>query len=211
MLTIPLSFSHSSCLLPRYVVTCLQEWRPEGIRMQQLPADVQHPACPQVSPKNRVQSGAKVRLRGLRLQNTEADQFAEAHVAPYEGQIRLEELPNQPVKSRILSPISDRDFAVFHDDRAAPCSRFNNRQLWPSAFVSPGFYRVAKLDMQQRGYASYTCESCGRNYKSWGSLKFHRNVECRKEPSFACTFCIYKSHRRSNLHRHMQLHYRFAR
>ncbi|XP_020288347.1 gastrula zinc finger protein XlCGF17.1-like [Pseudomyrmex gracilis] len=54
-------------------------------------------------------------------------------------------------------------------------------------------------------FARYTCDSCGKCYRTWGSLKFHRNMECRKEPSFSCTFCGYKSHRKSNLLRHMRI------
>lgn len=58
----------------------------------------------------------------------------------------------------------------------------------------------------------YNCEFCGKSgYKTVKSLRFHQTIECRKDPSFACIFCDYKSYRKSNLLRHMQVHYRFGR
>ncbi|XP_015178593.1 PREDICTED: zinc finger protein 468-like [Polistes dominula] len=53
----------------------------------------------------------------------------------------------------------------------------------------------------------YGCRSCGKEYSTPGSFKYHKNVECSKEPRFACTYCIYKSTRKSNLHRHMKIHW----
>ncbi|XP_014482706.1 PREDICTED: longitudinals lacking protein, isoforms F/I/K/T-like [Dinoponera quadriceps] len=55
--------------------------------------------------------------------------------------------------------------------------------------------------------ARYNCESCGKPYRTRASLNYHRSVECKKDPKFGCPFCAYKSRRRSNLRRHMLLHY----
>ncbi|XP_032662886.1 zinc finger protein 57 homolog [Odontomachus brunneus] len=52
----------------------------------------------------------------------------------------------------------------------------------------------------------YHCSTCGKPYRTRASLNYHRRVECKKEPRFACTFCTYKSTRSSNLRRHMLLH-----
>ncbi|KAL2714708.1 zinc finger protein 569-like [Vespula squamosa] len=67
-------------------------------------------------------------------------------------------------------------------------------------------YRTLRRTSLQRHMlrSYYSCELCGKGYNTLGSLKFHKNVECSREPSFACTYCIYKSRRRSNLHRHMK-------
>ncbi|XP_014607753.1 PREDICTED: longitudinals lacking protein, isoforms N/O/W/X/Y-like isoform X41 [Polistes canadensis] len=71
-----------------------------------------------------------------------------------------------------------------------------------------GNQRTSNYQTYRLGRGSiYDCRSCGKGYSTPGSLKYHKNVECSKEPRFACTFCIYKSRRRSNLHRHMKIHW----
>lgn len=54
----------------------------------------------------------------------------------------------------------------------------------------------------------YDCEVCGKHYRTQASLNYHRCVECEKEPKFSCSSCAYKSKRKSNLRRHLQLHYK---
>ncbi|KYQ50642.1 Longitudinals lacking protein, isoforms A/B/D/L, partial [Trachymyrmex zeteki] len=57
-------------------------------------------------------------------------------------------------------------------------------------------------------FVKYICKFCGKIYGTRGSLKFHRFMECGKEPNFACTFCSYRSIRKSNVLRHIHLvHY----
>ncbi|XP_036145503.1 zinc finger protein 99-like [Monomorium pharaonis] len=65
------------------------------------------------------------------------------------------------------------------------------------------YYRRGNLGPSS--FAKYNCEACGKIYRSWASLRFHRHMECRKEPNFLCTFCNYRSRRKSNLRRHMQI------
>jgi hypothetical protein len=48
---------------------------------------------------------------------------------------------------------------------------------------------------------------CGRHYKYKRSLKHHIKYECFKEPTFACSFCSYKSKTKGNLKLHtMKVH-----
>ncbi|XP_050455543.1 protein jim lovell-like isoform X9 [Cataglyphis hispanica] len=60
---------------------------------------------------------------------------------------------------------------------------------------SQDYYRRNNADLFSFG--RYNCESCGKTYRTVNSLKFHRTIECRKDPSFACIFCNYKSYRKS--------------
>lgn len=40
-------------------------------------------------------------------------------------------------------------------------------------------------------------------YRSLSGLKVHRRYDCGKEPAFECSSCSFKTHRKSNLKRHI--------
>lgn len=45
--------------------------------------------------------------------------------------------------------------------------------------------------------------SCGRSYKTKGSLNSHRRWECGKNPSFKCPYCSYCAKHRFLMKRHV--------
>ncbi|KYN03468.1 Longitudinals lacking protein, isoforms A/B/D/L [Cyphomyrmex costatus] len=77
------------------------------------------------------------------------------------------------------------------------------------SYISADCYWKHNLDPSP--FPKFVCESCGKIYRTLGSLKYHRVMECRKEPKFACTLCNYRSRRKSNLVRHMRVHCRLIK
>ncbi|XP_060535630.1 zinc finger protein 11-like [Cylas formicarius] len=49
----------------------------------------------------------------------------------------------------------------------------------------------------------YICTVCGKSYKFRSSLWRHTNLECQKEPAFACYFCPYKTYQKGHLKSHL--------
>lgn len=50
----------------------------------------------------------------------------------------------------------------------------------------------------------YSCNYCGRWYRSRTSLGLHRRLECGKEPAFQCPYCPLKTHQKGNLQVHIK-------
>ena len=48
----------------------------------------------------------------------------------------------------------------------------------------------------------YVC-TCGRTYKSKGSMVDHQRWECGKDPTFQCPYCDYCAKRKKHLRRHV--------
>lgn len=53
--------------------------------------------------------------------------------------------------------------------------------------------------------ARYACPNCFRTYKRKVHLRRHLNLECGKEPKFACQFCPYKAKQKCTLKSHVAL------
>lgn len=45
--------------------------------------------------------------------------------------------------------------------------------------------------------------TCGKMYGSKTSYRLHTRLECGKDPSFFCHFCLYKTFRKDSLKHHM--------
>jgi len=58
------------------------------------------------------------------------------------------------------------------------------------------------------GCSPVNCPSCGRNYKSKGSLNRHRKFECGQEPAFSCPICLVRFKRKDKLKDHHDRHHR---
>ncbi|XP_022194777.2 longitudinals lacking protein-like [Nilaparvata lugens] len=52
--------------------------------------------------------------------------------------------------------------------------------------------------------AFFSCEDCGRCYRSKTSLGLHKRLECGKEPTFQCPYCPLKTHQKGNLNVHIK-------
>lgn len=52
--------------------------------------------------------------------------------------------------------------------------------------------------------AIFSCEDCGRCYRSKTSLGLHKRLECGKEPAFKCPYCPLKTHQKGNLNVHIK-------
>lgn len=52
----------------------------------------------------------------------------------------------------------------------------------------------------------FICE-CGRQYKANKYLRQHQRWECGIEPSWECSFCAFKTKRKSSLTRHNMSHH----
>lgn len=50
----------------------------------------------------------------------------------------------------------------------------------------------------------YSCNYCGRWYRSRTSLGLHQRLECGKEPTFQCPYCPLKTHQKGNLQVHIK-------
>ncbi len=50
---------------------------------------------------------------------------------------------------------------------------------------------------------SFKCGVCGRTYKHRKSLNTHLKYECRKEASFSCPICKFRTAKKSHLKRHL--------
>lgn len=49
----------------------------------------------------------------------------------------------------------------------------------------------------------FVCNNCGKSYMNKDSLYRHKNVECGKEPKFACPDCPYKTFHKYHLKSHI--------
>ena len=58
------------------------------------------------------------------------------------------------------------------------------------------------------GCSPVNCPSCGRQYKSKGSLNRHRKFECGQEPAFSCPICFIRFKRKDKLKDHHDRHHR---
>ncbi|KAJ8894859.1 hypothetical protein PR048_000166 [Dryococelus australis] len=54
----------------------------------------------------------------------------------------------------------------------------------------------------RRAMFAHRCSACGRSYKYKKNLQRHIQVECGKEPQFACMFCSSRFRYRTHMLRH---------
>lgn len=65
---------------------------------------------------------------------------------------------------------------------------------------------VSKKHQCIGGVAQFACpNNCGRVYKYKGNMMVHYKLECGKEPSFMCKFCMKKFTKKGNLKTHLGL------
>lgn len=50
----------------------------------------------------------------------------------------------------------------------------------------------------------YVCPNCDKVYNARKNLTRHLNLECGKEPQFACPYCTYRNHRRNEIKKHVR-------
>ncbi|CAB0014315.1 unnamed protein product, partial [Nesidiocoris tenuis] len=50
---------------------------------------------------------------------------------------------------------------------------------------------------------SYRCHQCGKVFKHMSNFSTHRKWVCNKVPRFACSFCSYRAHQKSQLRAHI--------
>ena len=48
------------------------------------------------------------------------------------------------------------------------------------------------------------CPDCGKTYRWRDSLRRHQRVECGKEPTHCCPFCLYRFKHRFHLNAHIR-------
>ncbi|EFN84274.1 Longitudinals lacking protein, isoforms A/B/D/L [Harpegnathos saltator] len=52
----------------------------------------------------------------------------------------------------------------------------------------------------------YSCDTCGRQYRSKISLQRHKRLECGKEAQFSCVLCHARFKHKHSLLRHYNVH-----
>lgn len=48
----------------------------------------------------------------------------------------------------------------------------------------------------------FICDTCGRSYKYYRSLRAHKKYQCGKAPAFKCPLCDHVSKLKGNLKKH---------
>lgn len=66
--------------------------------------------------------------------------------------------------------------------------------------------KAPKKGRSNGGSGQFACpNNCGRVYKYKGNMMVHYKLECGKEPSFMCKFCMKKFTKKGNLKTHLGL------
>ena len=89
---------------------------------------------------------------------------------------------------------------------------FNTENLneWLLLFLEDDFLWLKCLGFNVRvslfsgGYQdTFTCQKCGRAYRTMSSLSLHLCLYCGVEPRFACPFCPYRAYQAVHVRQHM--------
>ncbi|CAG9818635.1 unnamed protein product [Phaedon cochleariae] len=63
-------------------------------------------------------------------------------------------------------------------------------------------YEKAKVSLRKT--LGNACPKCDKIYNARRNLLRHINLECGKEPKYACMYCQYKNYRRNEINNHMK-------
>lgn len=108
--------------------------------------------------------------------------------------------PDEEDASSILAAAVDTSFAATADDAAQVAA-----SLSPSDAVSRTVNKRSKVVLP---YATcwtpegFVCPNCKKIYNARKNLARHVNLECGKEPQYACRYCDYKNYRRNEIKKH---------
>lgn len=94
-----------------------------------------------------------------------------------------------------------------NEDNGAMPSLANNSiklefKLEQTEWTTKNKRSLAKIDLTK----IFECV-CGRTYSKLRTLRYHKNVECGKEPRHCCSKCTYRTYRTSNLASHIRVHH----
>lgn len=84
----------------------------------------------------------------------------------------------------------------------------NIQKSFQDALITLHSLGLSAKKLPAPGEPTWPCIGCGKTYRSKTSLSLHRRVECGKEPTLKCQYCLRMFHHNSSLIRHIRVIHR---